>query len=374
MKTLLFVFGTRPEAIKLAPLIKAFKEQNKFKVIVCLTGQHKEMVNQVVQFFNIPVDINLDLMVPNQTLTDLTANVLNTIKDVFSEVKPDCVFIQGDTTTVMATALAAFYQKIPIAHVEAGLRSNNINEPFPEELNRKIAGIVTKLHFAPTKKSADNLIKDGITEGIHIVGNTVIDALFQAKNIIEKSEKGLSFENELPNGFDPDKKFILVTCHRRENFGKTLVNIFDAILKFSEENPDINLIYPVHKNPNIYEPAQEILSKRNNIFLVETLDYPMLVWLMNKCFFVLTDSGGIQEEAPSFGKPVLVLRNVTERVEAVEAGTAKLVGDKTSKILEEMNKLVTNKSYYNTFARVHNPYGDGNSSDMICKIVEQALL
>lgn len=362
MKKLLFVFGTRPEAIKMAPIIhEAKKHPAIFEVVICVTGQHKEMLQHVMDFFELKADIDLALMKPNQTLFDITADALRGLEKVLTEQQPDLVLVQGDTTTAFAGALAAYYKKIKVAHIEAGLRSFDKYAPFPEEMNRKMAGVIADYHFPPTANAAENLQKENITENIFVTGNTVIDALLWA---VEKTRTNNSYGNLFPF-LDHSKKVILVTGHRRENFGQPFENICDALSYISGKYPDVQIVYPVHLNPNVQNIVREKLSDKSNVFLIDPLDYPHLVWLMDKSNFVITDSGGIQEEAPSLGKPVLVMREVTERMEGVTAGTALLVGTSKEKIITEAEKLLTDTAHYQQMAKAVNPYGDGSSAAQI---------
>ncbi|QCT93952.1 UDP-N-acetylglucosamine 2-epimerase (non-hydrolyzing) [Caminibacter mediatlanticus TB-2] len=380
MKKLLIVFGTRPEAIKMAPLIKEFeKYKDIFNIKVCVTAQHREMLDQVLKFFEIKTNYDLNIMKRNQDLYDITSNILLKMRDVLRDFRPDIVLVHGDTTTTFATSLAAFYEKIKIGHIEAGLRTYNIYSPWPEEANREMVGILANYHFVPTKTSAQNLIKEGKNkEDIIITGNTVIDALFLVlekikknkklnENIIKKIEKSINDTNfSILNS-----KFILVTGHRRENFGKGFLNICEALKKIATKNPDIFIIYPVHLNPNVRKPVFEILGDIKNIKLIEPLEYEVFVYLMSKSYFIITDSGGIQEEAPSLGKPVLVMRNTTERPEAVEAGTVKLVGTDKEKIFKESEILLKDQNQYEKMAKAHNPYGDGNASTKIIEFLKE---
>lgn len=367
MKNILFVFGTRPEAIKMAPLIKAFRQDSRFSVKVGITAQHRQMLDQVLAFFDIKADYDLDIMVPNQTLHELTSNlILRITNEILLKEQFDLVFVQGDTTTVMAASLAAFYQKIKIAHIEAGLRSHDMYSPFPEEANRVITSNLASLHFCPTEQARVNLSLENITENVHVVGNTVIDALFAGLEKIERTDEASMYEAF--GTIDFSKKILLVTCHRRENFGKPFLEICDALLEIADRHPDVQIVYPVHPNPNIKATAHEVLQ-RNNIELTKPLDYHELIWLMHKSNIILTDSGGIQEEAPSLGKPVLVLRDVTERMEGVTAGTAVLVGSNKERIISETEKLLTDESYYASIATASNPYGDGKSSEKIRDII-----
>ncbi len=369
MKNILFLFGTRPEAIKLAPLINVFKQNPQFSVKVALTAQHREMLDQIVSFFEIPVDYDLNVMVHNQTLHQLTSTLISRITDeVLLKEKFDLVFVQGDTTTVLAASMAAFYQKIKIVHIEAGLRSHNMYSPFPEEMNRVLTSKLASYHFCPTEAAKQNLLNEGITKNVYIVGNTVIDALLTGiKKIKDTGEEELltRFKN-----INFSKKIILVTCHRRENFGQPFEEICSALLEIANTFKDVQIVYPVHPNPNIKEAAKKNLT-RNNILLIDPLNYNELIWVMSKSKIILTDSGGIQEEAPSLGKPVLVMRNVTERREGIEAGTAILVGTSKQKIVKEVAQLLTDRAYYSTIATAVNPYGDGTASKKIATLLIQ---
>jgi UDP-N-acetylglucosamine 2-epimerase (non-hydrolysing) len=369
---ILFIYGTRPEAIKMAPLIKECrKHPEAFDTRICLTGQHRQMLDQINTFFGIKGDYDLNLMSHNQTLFDITSCCLAGLKDVLDKELPDLVFVQGDTSTVLAGTLAAFYNRIPVAHLEAGLRSGNMRSPFPEEVNRVLTGHIADYHFAPTIKAVQNLAIEGITKNVYLVGNTVIDALYMGLNIIKsaESQKYAAFFSYI----DFSKRIILVTGHRRENFGDGFENICRAIAVIAKQYNDIQFVYPMHFNPNVREPVNRILKDVNNVYLIEPLDYPCLIWLMKKCCFVLTDSGGIQEEAPALGKPVLVMRDVTERQEGVDAGTTKLVGTKTESLVSSMTELLENKSTYSTMANAVNPYGDGTASRQIVEILTKIL-
>lgn len=369
MKKILFVFGTRPEAIKMAPLIHVFKNDDSYDVKVGITAQHREMLDQVIDFFDIKVDYDLNIMKPNQTLHQLTSDLISKItRDILEKEHFDYVFVQGDTTTVLSSALAAFYKKIKIVHIEAGLRSGDIYSPFPEEMNRLLTSNIATFHFCPTKMSVQNLYNENITKNVYEVGNTVIDALFMGIKGIKENSESL-FENKYKS-IDFSKKIILVTCHRRENFGKPFEEICDALLQIATAFEDtIEIVYPVHLNPNIKDIAHNRLI-RKNIKLISPLDYPDLIWMMSKSNIILTDSGGIQEEAPSLGKPVIVLREVTERIEGVLAGTAILVGSNKNKILEETTKLLTDFNYYSKISQSNNPYGDGTTSKKIKTIID----
>ena len=370
MKKVLFLFGTRPEAIKMAPLIKTFSEDSGFEVKVGVTAQHREMLDQVLNFFEIKVDYDLNIMTPNQTLHQLTADLISRItNEILLKEHFDYVFVQGDTTTVLASALAAFYQKIKIIHIEAGLRSHDMSSPFPEEMNRVLTSRLANFHFCPTENSKENLLKENISENVFVVGNTVIDALISGLDKVKNSSEEQLLEKY--SFIDFSKKIILVTCHRRENFGKPFEEICDALLEISNRFKEtVQVVYPVHLNPNIKEVAHNKLIAKN-INLIAPLDYPELIWMMNKSSIILTDSGGIQEEAPSLGKPVLVMREVTERTEGVTAGTAILVGSSKVKIIDETSKLLNDSEYYETISKASNPYGDGTTSNKIKTIILQ---
>ncbi|MDV6167728.1 UDP-N-acetylglucosamine 2-epimerase (non-hydrolyzing) [Flavobacterium sp. DG1-102-2] len=371
MKKILFLFGTRPEAIKMAPLIKVFSQDSDFDVRVGVTAQHREMLDQVLDFFKIDIHYDLNIMMPNQTLHDLTAGLISRItNEILLKEKFDLVFVQGDTTTVLASALAAFYQKIKIAHIEAGLRSHDMQSPFPEEMNRVITSRLADFHFCPTENSRDNLIKENTANDVYVVGNTVIDALLEGLAITKQNgDEPLS---EKFSFIDFTKKIILVTCHRRENFGEPFLDICNALLEIADEYADVEIVYPVHLNPNIKEIAHSTL-KRDNIKLIHPLDYNELIWMMDKSTIILTDSGGIQEEAPSLGKPVLVLREVTERMEGVDAGTALLVGHNKTTITDETARLLNDTVYYSKIATAINPYGDGTTALKIKNIISATL-
>lgn len=380
MKKIILVFGTRPEAIKMAPLVKEFQKYPlQFETIVCVTGQHREMLDQVLQVFEIKPDYDLNIMKADQDLYDVTSRVLTGMRDVLTDVKPDVVLVHGDTTTSMATALAAYYQQIPVAHIEAGLRTHNIYSPWPEELNRQITSRIATYNFAPTTLSQSNLIAEGVAAStIKVTGNTVIDALFM---ITEKfvSNTALSYEvekNVIDAGLklevlNNDKRKVLITGHRRENFGDGFINICRAIKHLGTKYSEVDFIYPMHLNPNVRKPINDIFGnfKNNsgNIHFIEPLDYLPFVYMMNKSYLILTDSGGIQEEAPSLGKPVLVMRDTTERPEALEAGTVKLVGTNNDKIVSEVSRLLDDPIYYEMMSKAQNPYGDGVSSSRIVK-------
>jgi len=367
----LIVFGTRPEAIKMAPLVKACLKERAFETKVCVTAQHREMLDQVLDFFEITPEYDLDVMKPNQNLYSLTATIIENMKPVLEEVKPDYVYVHGDTTTSMAVGIAAFYSGAKVCHVEAGLRTFDRQYPFPEEFNRQLTGKIADYHFAPTELSKNNLLRENTKEqNILVTGNTVIDALFYG---IEKVNNTNFKDQEiemLKTTLDLDKKIILVTGHRRENHGQGLLNICSALKQIASENRDVEIIYPVHLNPNVKKPVHELLSGITNIKLVAPLAYPAFIWLMEKSNIIITDSGGIQEEAPSLGKPVLVTRDTTERPEAVKEGTVLLVGTNTEKIYSETNKLLNNTAYYNSMSLRHNPYGDGKATQRIIEYIK----
>ena len=378
MKTIMLVFGTRPEAIKMCPLVKELqKYPNDFRAIVCVTGQHREMLDQVLQIFEVVPDYDLNIMKQGQDLYDVTSRVLLGLRDVLKQEHPDVVFVHGDTTTSTAAAIAAFYQQIPVAHVEAGLRTHNIYSPWPEEMNRQITSRIATYNFAPTPLSRQNLLQENVDdETITVTGNTVIDALYMVVNKI-KNDQQLGEQlaqnirvagydiNRLNNG----KKMVLITGHRRENFGDGFINMCTAIKDLTAKYPEVDFIYPMHLNPNVRRPIHEVfgedLSNLGNMFFIEPLEYLNFVYLMEKCTIVLTDSGGIQEEAPGLGKPVLVMRNTTERPEAVDAGTVKLVGTDYQKIIDQVSQLLDNNEYYNTMSKAVNPYGDGKACERI---------
>ncbi len=370
MKKVMLVFGTRPEAIKMAPLVKAFEREDEFETIVCVTAQHRQMLDQVLNLFDIKPDFDLDIMKPGQNLYEVTTNILLGLQKVFEEVRPDIVLVHGDTTTTLATSLAAFYQKISVGHVEAGLRTGNVYSPWPEEGNRQVTGRLATYHFAPTSESKANLIKENVDiENVIVTGNTVIDALVSVVSKIE-SDKDLEKKLQdliLEKGYkvDKEKKLILVTGHRRENFGQGFLNICEALKEIALLYPNADIVYPVHLNPNVQKPVIQILSDVDNVFLIDPLDYEPFVYLMNQSYFILTDSGGIQEEAPSLGKPVLVMRETTERPEAVEAGTVKLVGTNKDDIIKACRMLFEENDAYEIMSKSHNPYGDGKACERI---------
>jgi len=369
MTKVLCIYGTRPEAIKMIPLVRELKRRpDKFGVEVCLTGQHRQMLDQTNAFFGVKGDYDLDLMRQNQTLGDLTARCLEGLDVVLESAKPDLVFVQGDTTTVVSGALASYYRRIPVAHLEAGLRSGNKYSPFPEEINRRIAGQIAEFHFAPTTGAAENLRAEGIVKNVFVVGNTVIDALHLGLSLIR--ERGGDGYADLFSSVDFSKKVILVTGHRRESFGSGFESICAALREIAVSNPGIEIVYPVHLNPNVRGPVTRMLSDVSNIHLLQPLDYPALIWLMERCYMVITDSGGIQEEAPALGKPVLVMRDVTERTEGVVAGTARLVGTKKAAIVKSAEELLNDPAAYDRMAKAVNPYGDGKTSGKIAEILE----
>lgn len=369
MKKILFVYGTRPEAIKLAPLIRLFKEKKEFySVAVCVTAQHRQMMDQVNQFFDIKPEYDLDVMKPGQDLFSITTSILEKIAFVLDDFSPDLIVVQGDTTTVFATALAAFYKKIAVVHIEAGLRTTDRYSPFPEEINRRMTTVLSDYHFAPTIESKNNLCIENVKDNVYMVGNTVIDALMLAIKKIKTSDD--AGYRQYFSYLDFSKKIILVTGHRRENFGKPLEEICYALKEIAIEN-DVEIIYPVHLNPNVQTPVNSILTGVKNIHLVPPLSYPHMVWLLCKCYIVLTDSGGIQEEAPSLRKPVLVMREVTERMEGILAGVSKLVGLNREKIVSEVKTLIDNEYEYDKMATGINPYGDGTASEKIEQIIRE---
>lgn len=368
----LIVFGTRPEAIKMAPLVQKFLKNKNFDTKVCVTAQHREMLDQVLDFFEIVPDYDLNLMRPNQNLYSLTATIIENMKPVLDEVKPDYVYVHGDTTTSMAVGIAAFYSGAKICHVEAGLRTFDRQYPFPEEFNRQLTGKIADYHFSPTALSKKNLLAENTKEeNILVTGNTVIDALlYGIEKVNAENFKDEEIE-DLKTLLNFQKRIILVTGHRRENHGDGLINICAALKTIAEKNPDVQIIYPVHLNPNVVGPVNELLSGVENIHLVSPLAYPAFIWLMEKSYLIITDSGGIQEEAPSLGKPVLVTRTTTERPEAVDEGTVLLVGTDKARIVAETEKLLNNTEYYNTMSLLHNPYGDGKTSERIVNFIEQ---
>lgn len=372
MKKVLLVFGTRPEAIKMAPLALQLKENtHAFETKVCVTGQHRQMLDQVLELFQLEPDFDLNLMKPGQTLSDVTSGVLKGLEGVFAEWLPDIVLVHGDTATTFAASLAAYYHKVKIGHVEAGLRTGDIYSPWPEEANRKLTGSLANYHFAPTQSSYNNLVKENIDPAnIVITGNTVIDALLKVKEKVETDQKIIEQFEQQFSFLDKSKKLILVTGHRRENFGQGFLNICTALANIAKRYTDVQIVYPVHLNPNVQKPVNELLSGIENIYLIAPQDYLPFVYLMNHSYLILTDSGGIQEEAPSLGKPVLVMRDTTERPEAVDAGTVKLVGTEATVIQQAVIDLLENSDLYQQMAGAHNPYGDGTSCQQIINFLK----
>lgn len=382
MKNVLLVFGTRPEAIKMAPLVMEFqKYPDKFNTIVCVTAQHREMLDQVLELFEIKPDFDLDIMSQGQDLYDVTSKVLLGMRDVLKQSKPDIVLVHGDTSTSTASALAAFYQQIPVGHIEAGLRTHNIYSPWPEEMNRQITGRISTYHFSPTELSKSNLLNEGVYESnIIVTGNTVIDALHIVVNRINNNnELNTTLHKILLNlGYDTNRletnRLVLITGHRRENFGEGFINICNAIKTLSEKYPNVDFVYPMHLNPNVRQPIHKVFGENlnlySNLFFIEPLEYLSFVYLMEKSTIVLTDSGGIQEEAPGLGKPVLVMRDTTERPEAVDAGTVKLVGTDYNKIVNEVSILLDDNIVYEHMSKANNPYGDGLACNRIVKAIE----
>lgn len=383
MKKVMLVFGTRPEAIKMAPLVKEFQKDNNFETQVCVTGQHRQMLDQVLELFKIKPNYDLNIMKAGQDLYDVTSQVIIGMRDILKTAKPDIVLVHGDTTTSTATALAAFYQQIPVAHVEAGLRTHNIYSPWPEEMNRQITGRIATYHFSPTELSKTNLIKENIdSKNIIITGNTVIDALFYVIKKI-KADNTLSenlYQNLVQCGYDTQRlnngrQLILITGHRRENFGDGFIHMCKAIKSLVQKYPNVDFVYPMHLNPNVRKPIHEVfgenLSELSNMFFIEPLEYFSFIYLMEKATIILTDSGGIQEEAPSLGKPVLVMRDTTERPEAVEAGTVKLVGTNYDTIINSVSDLLDNEKSYLQMSQSTNPYGDGKACERIVSFIQQ---
>ncbi len=369
----LIIFGTRPEAIKMAPLVKEFLQHpNTFETKVCITAQHREMLDQVLSFFEITPDYDLNLMKPNQNLYSLTADIITGLKPILEEFQPDYVYVHGDTTTTMAASVAAFYAGAKVCHIEAGLRTFNKYSPFPEEINRSITGRIAEYHFSPTNTSKQNLLNENVSESnILVTGNTVIDALqYSAQKVIATNFEDVEIDN-LKTIVNKTKKLILVTGHRRENHGQGFINICNALKQIAIQNPDVQIIYPVHLNPNVQKPVYELLANIDTIQLIAPLSYPAFVWLMEKSYLIITDSGGVQEEAPSLGKPVLVMRDTTERPEAVNAGTVLLVGTDTNKIIEESNRLLNSKDAYTKMSILHNPYGDGTACKKIVAFISK---
>lgn len=370
----LSIFGTRPEAIKMAPVIKQLELSEFFESVVCVTAQHREMLDQVLSLFEIKPDYDLDIMMPGQTLSMLTERIISKLDKVIEDTKPSIILVHGDTTTTFVSSLCAFYHKIPIGHVEAGLRTGDLSSPWPEEGNRKLTGAIASLHFAPTETSRNNLLREKVpAENIFVTGNTVIDSLLNVIKIIDEDiQIKQEMESMLPN-IPVNHKLILVTAHRRENFGLGFQNICGALVELAEEFSDVHFIFPVHLNPNVRKPVTNMLSDKKNIHLIEPLEYLQFIYLMSKSYIVLTDSGGIQEEAPSLGKPVLVMRNTTERPEAVDAGTVLMVGTEKIKIIENTRKLLQNEDLYKKMSFSHNPYGDGRASIRIIDAINEYL-
>ncbi len=378
MKKIIIVFGTRPEAIKMAPLVIELKKNKDIKTLTCVTAQHREMLDQVLRVFDVKPEIDLDIMKKDQDLCDVTSNIIHKLKECFLEEKPDLVLVHGDTTTSFVAALVCFYLGIKVGHVEAGLRTNNLYAPFPEEFNRQVTGIISNLHFAPTQASAANLLREGKNkDNIFVTGNTVIDSMqLVLKRINEDTKRLNKITSSLKSSINfnwEKEKFVLITGHRRENFGQGFKNICESIKKFCQKYEDVHFIYPVHLNPNVRKPVNSILSEIKNISLVEPLDYENFVYLMSFAYLVLTDSGGIQEEAPSLGIPVLVMRDETERPEALEAGTVMLTGTSKDSIFTNLEKLFNDKKQYKKMSKSTNPYGDGKASKRIVKIIKKKI-
>jgi UDP-N-acetylglucosamine 2-epimerase (non-hydrolysing) len=369
MKNILIVFGTRPEAIKMAPVVTALQQCETLNVKVCVTAQHRQMLDQVLDLFEIKPDFDLNIMQPGQDLTDITANILLGLRGILAQNSFDRILVHGDTTTSFAASLAAFYQKIPVGHVEAGLRTGDIYAPFPEEMNRRLTGRIANFHFAPTDGARTNLLAEGVSEkNIYVTGNTVIDALLQ---VVNRLTNDVQLRAEFDKQFEfigATKRLILVTGHRRENFGEGFENICHALANIATRN-DVQIVYPVHLNPNVQEPVNRILKGISNVHLIAPLDYLPFVYLMNRSTLLITDSGGVQEEAPSLGKPVLVMRDTTERPEAVDAGTVILVGTDKQKIITETNRLLDDSAAYKIMSQAHNPYGDGLAAQRICDVL-----
>ncbi len=378
MKKIMIVFGTRPEAIKLAPVIQTLKREKSFKTIVCSTGQHREMLKQVLDIFDLKVDDDLDLMKQNQTLYDITSNSLNKLKVTLEKYRPDLLMVQGDTTTAFTSALAAFYKQIKIAHVEAGLRSYDVFHPYPEEANRRFISVISDFNFVPTEDSKKNLLKEGFQpETIYVTGNSVVDALLQIKLKLDKPKFAAQIKSGLELKFSKDlfnKKFILITLHRREKFGGEMVKLLRSLGQLAKKYSDYNFVYPVHLNPNVVKPVRNILSKTKNFILTEPLDYLNFLYLMNQCHFIMSDSGGVQEECFVFRKPIIVMRDVTERNEAIKAGYAFLTGSDKKKIFTRFDEIDSKRQSGYNFFTTKNPYGDGKASARIVKILKQKML
>lgn len=377
MKKVLLVFGTRPEAIKMAPLVNKMSQDAMFETSVCVTGQHREMLDQVLRIFDIRPDFDLDIMRAGQDLFDVSTAILSGLKTVIQEVEPDLVLVHGDTATTFAASLAAYYCQVKLGHVEAGLRTYDLFSPWPEEGNRQLTGVLANYHFAPTDDARKNLVREGHCEGnIVVTGNTVIDALLLALDKIENSAQlKQQIEDQISKCYklNATRRFILVTGHRRENFGEGFLNICQALKELALSNPNIDIVYPVHLNPNVQRPVKDLLSEVTNIYLIDPLQYESFIYLMSRCYLLITDSGGVQEEAPSLGKPVLLMRDTTERPEAVAAGTVKLVGTDASRIVEEAQALLDNQKRYAQMSCSHNPYGDGNACEHIVRYIKTHL-
>ena len=374
VKKVLTVFGTRPEAIKMAPLVHALALDEQFEAKVCVTGQHREMLDQVLKLFSIKPDFDLDIMKPGQSLNDITASILSSIRLVLEEFRPDIVLVHGDTTTTFAVSLAAYYQQIKIGHIEAGLRTGDLYSPWPEEANRKLTAVLANYHFAPTEGAKANLLKEGVSENqITVTGNTVIDALFWVKKKLQEDKQTLNKLEVEFDYLDQNRKLVLVTGHRRESFGGGFERICEALKQISHMHPEVQIVYPVHLNPNVQEPVKRLLSDLENVFLIQPLQYLPFCYLMNRASIILTDSGGIQEEAPSLGKPVLVMRDTTERPEAVDACTVKLVGTDVNSIVKEVDNLLIDETEYQKMSLAHNPYGDGFACERVLKFMQESL-
>ena len=378
MHKILLVFGTRPEAIKMAPIIKELEKEPSLDFRICVTAQHREMLDQVLDIFNIHPDYDLDIMKENQDLFDITATILIKLKDILEKYNPNLILVHGDTTTTLASSIAAFYKKIKIGHIEAGLRTHNISSPWPEEANRQITDILSDFLFTPTLDTKNNLLSEGKTpKNVVLTGNTVIDALYL---VLEKIKKDQDLENSILQKIykefpmEPHREFVLVTCHRRENIGESLINICNALETIAKKNPLIDLVFPVHLNPNIKSVVEAKLSEIDNIYLLKPLQYEVFVYLMKKSYFIITDSGGIQEEAPALNKPVLVVRNSTERIEGVQAGTIKLIGTDYNQIISNVQTIIDNKEVYHKMSQSVNPYGEGNASKVIIDRIKKDLL
>ena len=369
---ILTVFGTRPEAIKMAPLVQVLQQDPVIDVRLCVTGQHREMLDQVLKLFDLVPDYDLNIMQPSQNLSDITCRILQQLGPILLKEQPDLILIHGDTATALSVSLAAYYHRIPIGHVEAGLRTNDLYSPWPEEGNRKVTSQLAQWHFAPTAQARANLLAEKIpADSVFITGNTVIDALLTVREKITSNAQLAAFCQQKFAFLQPSKRILLVTSHRRENFGAGFARICQALRQIAERYPDLQIVYPLHKNPNVSEPTREQLSDIDNLFLVESLEYAHFVWLMDKAYLVLTDSGGIQEEAPSLGKPVLVMRDVTERPEGLKAGTVKLVGTDAAEIIKQVSLLLDNRPAWQAMNRIHNPYGDGRACERILDIIKK---